>query len=230
MVIQLFKNPLVIYNKKFDIRQWVLVTDLSPLKIWLFDTPYIRFSAEKFNINDFKNIFSQLTNNSIAKHSDQFNNEINIEGDMWEIDQFKLYLINNYGKDYWNEIQEKIKKIVIYSLFSAKHKIIQRKNTHEVFGYDIMVDDKLNVYLIEINASPDWSYSTKVTEKLVKIASQDLIKVVIDYAEEQLKDEKDRKTIDTGRFKLVFNSNDFPKFENMEVNFNEVEKVKIDDN
>ena len=223
------ENPLIIHNRKFDIRQWVLVTDLSPLTIWMFDTPYIRFSAEDFNINDFKNIFSQLTNNSVAKHSEKFN-ETNIIGDMWEIDQFSNYLIEYYGKDYWPEIKEKIKKIVIYSLQSAKHKIFQRKNTHEMFGYDIMVDDKLNVYLIEINASPDWSYSTKVTEKLVKIASQDLIKVVIDYAEEQLKDEKDRKTIDTGRFKLVFNSNDFPKFENMEVNFNEVEKVKIDEN
>ncbi len=219
------ENPLIIYNKKFDIRQWVLVTDLSPLKIWLFDTPYIRFSAEKFNINDFKNIFSQLTNNSIAKHSDQFNNEINIEGDMWEIDQFKLYLIDNYGKDYWNEIQEKIKKIVIYSLFSAKHKIIQRKNTHEVFGYDIMVDDKLNTFLIEINSSPDWNYSTKVTEKLVKIASEDIIKVVVDYQDNE-KLNNNNNLVDTGRFKLIFNSYDFPKFDNMDVNICEVEKIK----
>ena len=220
------ENPLIILNKKFDIRQWVLVTDLSPLKIWLFDTPYIRFSAENYNIDDFKNIFSQLTNNSIAKHSENFNNESKIEGDMWEIEQFRNYLINCYGKDYWSDIQEKIKKIVIYTLVSSKHKIIQRKNTHEVFGYDIMVDDKLNVYLIEINASPDWTYSTKVTEKLVKIASEDIIKVVVDYAEEELKDEKDRKIVDTGRFKLIFNSNDFPKFDNMNVNIYEVDKIK----
>jgi hypothetical protein len=93
-----------------------------------------------------------------------------------------------------------------------------------------MVDDKLNVYLIEINASPDWTYSTQVTEKLVKIASEDLIKVVVDYADEQLKDEKDRKEIDTGRFKLIFNSNDFPKFDNMEVNFHEIERIKKDEN
>ena len=35
-----------------------------------------------------------------------------------------------------------------------------------------MIDELLNVYLIEINLSPDWTYSTKVTEKLIKIESE----------------------------------------------------------
>ncbi len=225
-VIQKYiENPLVIQNRKFDIRQWVLVTDLSPLTIWMFDTPYVRFSAEDYHIDDFKNIFSQLTNNSIAKHSEKFH-ETNIEGDMWEIEQFKNYLVENYGKDYWPEIQEKIKKCVIYSLESAKHKIFQRKNTIEVFGYDIMVDENLNVYLIEINASPDWTYSTKVTEKLVKLASDDIIKVIVDYNDEMKKKEGERNNnIDTGRFKLIFKGNDFPKFDNMIVNDKDVKHI-----
>ena len=211
------ENPLIIKGRKFDIRQWVLVTNFNPLTIYLFDTPYIRFGAEEFHLDDFKNIFSQLTGNSIAKHSEKFENS-EIEGDMWEIEQFKEYLKNKFGKDCWPEIQEKIKKIVIYSLECAKHKIIQRKNSHEVLGFDIMIDELLNVYLIEINLSPDWTYSTKVTEKLIKIASEDMMKVVIDLAEEQLKPPEDRKEVDTGMFKLIYSSSKFPKFDNPYVN------------
>ena len=218
------ENPLIILGRKFDIRQWVLVTDLSPLTVWLFDTPYLRFGAEDYDPNDIKNVYSNLTNNSIAKHSEHFN-DTQIEGDMWEIEQFREFLVKKYGKDYWPEIQEKIKKIVIYSLQSAKHKIFQRKNCHEVFGYDLMIDEKLNVYLIEINASPDWTYSTKVTEKLIKIASDDIIKVVVDYADNMKKEEKDRKEIETGRMKLIFNGNDFPKYDNMNVNIDEVNHI-----
>ena len=78
-----------------------------------------------------------------------------------------------------------------------------------------MLDDKLNVYLIEINASPDWTYSTKVTEKLIKIASEDIMKVVIDYSLENLKPEAERKKVDTGRFRQIFCSSSFPKFDDI---------------
>ena len=205
-VIQKYiENPLVIKGRKFDMRQWVLVTNFNPLTAYLFDTPYIRFGAEDFHLDDFKNIFSQLTGNSIAKHSEKFENS-EIEGDMWEIEQFREYLQKREGKDVWPEIQQKIKKIVIYALHCAKHKIMKRKNAFEILGFDIMIDDLLNVYLIEINLSPDWTYSTKVTEKLIKIASEDIIKIVID------KDENNNS------FKLIYNSAKIPKFDPPYVN------------
>ena len=208
------ENPLVINGRKFDIRQWVLVTDLNPLTVWIFETPYVRFGAENYNIDDFKNVFSQLTGNSIAKHSEKFNTG-EIEGDMWENFQFREFLKKTYGGDPWVEIQKKIEKIVILSLECAKHKLFNRKNNFEVFGFDIMLDDKLNVYLIEINASPDWTYSTKVTEKLVKLASEDIMKVVIDLPQENLKPENERKKIDTGLFRQIFCSSSFPNFEDI---------------
>ncbi len=208
------ENPLVINGRKFDIRQWVLVTDLNPLTVWIFETPYVRFGAENYHIDDFKNVFSQLTGNSIAKHSEKFNTG-EIEGDMWENEQFKEFLEKKYGGNPWNEIQKKIEKIVILSLESAKHKLFNRKNNFELFGFDIMLDDKLNVYLIEINASPDWTYSTKVTEKLVKIASDDIMKVVLDLPQENLKPENERKKVDTGRFRQIFCSSSFPDFDDI---------------
>ncbi len=217
-VIQKYiENPLVIKGRKFDIRQWVLLSNLNPLTIYLFDTPYIRFGAEEYHLDDFKNIFSQLTGNSIAKHSEKFENS-EIEGDMWENEQFREYLKEKFGRDCWPEIQEKIKKISIYALQCAKHKIKHRKNSYEVLGFDIMIDELLNVYLIEINLSPDWTYSTKVTEKLVKIASEDIMKVTVDVAQEEQKPVEERKKVDTGRFKLIYSSSKFPRFDKPYVN------------
>lgn len=38
-----------------------------------------------------------------------------------------------------------------------------RKNSVELYGYDFMVDEKNNVWLIEINSSPAMDYSTVIS-------------------------------------------------------------------
>ena len=179
IVQKYIENPLIILGRKFDIRQWVLVTNLNPLTIWIWEEPYLRFGAEDYNINDMSNLYSHLTNNSIAKHSEHFR-ETKIEGNMWERHQFAEFLQNRFGKDCWKEIQQKIKNIIICSFEAARHEMKQRQNSFELFGYDVMIDENLNVYLIEVNSSPALDYSTKITEKLVKLMLEDLLQVVID--------------------------------------------------
>ena len=62
--------------------------------------------------------------------------------------------------DFFEEIQKKMKKIVIWSLKSAEDMVQTRKNTFEMFGYDFMIDENMNPWLIEINCSPAMDYST----------------------------------------------------------------------
>ena len=58
--------------------------------------------------------------------------------------------------------------------------IEHRKNSWELYGFDFMVDDSYNTWLIEINSSPACDYSTKVTERYVQKALVELLKVVLD--------------------------------------------------
>lgn len=48
-------------------------------------------------------------------------------------------------------------------------------------GYDFMIDDKYNVWLIEVNSSPTMEYSTPVTKRLVQNMLTDTAKVVVDW-------------------------------------------------
>lgn len=138
----------------------MLVTNLNPLTIWLFNKPYLRFGAEDYDDN-ISNLYAHLTNNSIVKYSKKFN-ENKIIGNMWEIEQFALFLNEKYGRDVWVEIKEKIKKLVIVSLDCCVTNMNNRKNSFELLGYDVMVDTDLNVWLIEVNSSPAMDYSTVI--------------------------------------------------------------------
>lgn len=61
------ENPLIILNRKFDIRVWVVVTSWNPLKVFYWNKPYIRFGCQDYDPSNLSNLFSHLTNNSVAQ-------------------------------------------------------------------------------------------------------------------------------------------------------------------
>ena len=57
VVQKYIERPLIILGKKFDIRQWVLISSVTPLTIWLWMTPYLRFTAQDYNPANARNKF-----------------------------------------------------------------------------------------------------------------------------------------------------------------------------
>ena len=99
-----------------------------------------------------------------------------------------------------------MENIVKWSLESCLDVIETRKNSFEIFGYDFMIDQNCDTWLIEINSSPAMDYSTPVTAVLVKSVLKDLIKVIIDFKEASCPD-----LVDTGKFKLLHKSSYVPR-------------------
>ena len=60
------ERPLRIYGRKFDIRQWVLVTAWSPLCAWFYGKCYLRFAAGRYSTVDLS-AHAHLSNNSVTK-------------------------------------------------------------------------------------------------------------------------------------------------------------------
>ena len=65
---------------------------------------------------------------------------------------------------FFEKIRPDMKKICQWSCEAAQELVEGRKNSHELFGYDFMVDENFNTWLIEINSSPAMDYSTVRTE------------------------------------------------------------------
>ncbi len=195
VVQKYIENPLTIAKRKFDIRQWVVVTDWNPLTIWFCEDCYVRFAVEEYEAkcssggsttktwdND---KYRHLVNNSVAKRSADFErtfvaeNGTQIVGHMWPLKEFEEWLLHQKKHNIWEEdLLPKIKQIVIDSILCAQESIVPRKNTWELFGYDIMIDKDFKPWLIEINSSPACDYSTPVTELFVKASLPGILDIV----------------------------------------------------
>ena len=82
------ENPLLINSRKFDIRQWVLISSCEPLTIWIYKKCYLRFTAAEFSFEDLSNDFMHLTNNSISKNASNFS-FFEANGCMWHLAEFQ---------------------------------------------------------------------------------------------------------------------------------------------
>ncbi|XP_037533571.1 tubulin--tyrosine ligase [Nematolebias whitei] len=156
-VIQKYlERPLLLEpgHRKFDIRSWVLVD--HQYNIYLYREGVLRTSSEPYNSSDLQDITSHLTNHCIQKEHSKNYGQFE-EGNEMFFDEFRRYLLNAHGVALETALLPQIKHIIkscltcIEPAISTKHLSYQ---SFQLFGFDFMVDEKLRVWLIEINGAP----------------------------------------------------------------------------
>ena len=98
-----------------------------------------------------------LTNVAIQKTATGYDDRI---GGKWDLRSLKLYLMSKYGHEKTSEATALIQDCIIRSLQSVAKTIINDKHCFELYGFDILLDDQLRPWLIEINASPSMTANT----------------------------------------------------------------------
>ncbi|KAL4506542.1 hypothetical protein ABPG72_000113 [Tetrahymena utriculariae] len=177
MVVQEYiKNPFLIDGLKFDFRVYVLVKSVCPLKVFIYREGLARFATCKYSNpskKNLRNMCMHLTNYAVNKHNPefQFNSDANQDniGHKRSFSSILKYLEDN-GKDA-NGVFLQIKQIVNKTMCSVQPYLshlyrscqLKEENSEmcfEVFGFDIMLDDDLKAYLIEVNHTPSFTTDT----------------------------------------------------------------------
>jgi hypothetical protein len=81
IISEYISNPLLIEGLKFDMRIYVALMSVNPLRLYIHKEGLVRFATSKYDNSDPSNKFSHLTNYSINKASEQFVSNTNANVD-----------------------------------------------------------------------------------------------------------------------------------------------------
>ena len=75
-----------------------------------------------------------------------------------------------------------MKELVIKNLYSVRKRLdpYKRKSCFELFGYDFILDEDFNVWLIEVNTNPCIEESSGILKILLPRMIEDMMKLTVD--------------------------------------------------
>ena len=99
-----------------------------------------------------------MTNVAIQKTADNYDERT---GGKMELQALKMYLMSRYGVERVDALFWEIQMIILRSLLAVQHVMIADKHCFELYGYDVIIDQDLKPWLLEVNASPSLTANTR---------------------------------------------------------------------
>ena len=164
-------NPFLINGLKFDLRLYVLLTSIDPIKIYIFEDGIVRFATKQYSMEeeDIGDKFIHLTNYSVNKRNEEFEfNEAPDEliGHKWSIKMLWKYL-QGKGLNHspiWEEMKDMVLKTILCGHLTIKtaveEDVTSDYNCYKLFGFDVLLDEYLKPWLLEVNNFPTLNHKS----------------------------------------------------------------------
>eukprot|EP00659_Diplonema_papillatum_P020453 gene20453-31488_t len=187
-------KPLLCEDKKFDLRVYALVTSVKCPSIFLFDDGLVRLCTVDYqkpaedNLNDLQ---MHLTNYAINRLSENF--VFNHDADDGSIGHKRDFAFFNK----WLEAEghssvkvwTRIEKVIVKTLLAAQPLLAHVYTScfphnndgytcFEILGFDLLLDQQLRPWLLEVNHSPSFSNYTPLDERIKKGLIAETVKLL----------------------------------------------------
>lgn len=167
VVQEYVNNPLLLDGYKFDLRLYVLISKLNPIEAYICKEGLGRFCTEKYEKPATKNLgkaYMHLTNYSLNKFSKDFvqtDDDCNGSKRTLTAVMNQMLILGHDTDKLWALIENIVMKtlLCIVPLIKVEQlnmdpSINESIDYFHLLGFDILIDDQLKPFLLEVNGFP----------------------------------------------------------------------------
>ena len=180
-------NPLLLENRKFGFRSFLLVASTNPVIAYYHDG-YLRLSLDEYDsgskeaktfVTNIGVNLKEATKDSIFKDMSEL--QIN-EYTTWFLEKLGGYLLYTGKVDdpNWinNYLRKEFKKVMIHLIRMSQDTYAKKSSLFELYGLDFVMDDDLNLWFIEANTMPLVNGTTAGSTKLMNRMLIDTFEII----------------------------------------------------
>jgi tubulin polyglutamylase TTLL6/13 len=188
-------KPYLIDGYKFDLRIYVLLAGVNPMRVFLYKEGLARFATVPYESpqpSNLDNLFMHLTNYAINKDSENFvANTSDTADDVGSKRSLTSVLRNitaTFGETRCRQVWADIRDLIIKTLCIAQPILqhlyrqcqpddLDNSLCSQVLGFDVMIDHALKPSLLEVNQSPSFTTDSPLDLKIKKALITDTLKL-----------------------------------------------------
>lgn len=192
IVQQYISNPCLLENgQKFDLRIYVLLTSVDPLRIYVCNDGLVRFASSKYSIQESGIIdqYMHLTNYFVNKNNQEYqvNNDCeSLNGNKWTLKRFWRHLNEHYKHVDTDKLWDQIVDIIIKTVVFCEGPMSRLSNqnckndytSYELFGFDILLDQNFKPWILEVNITPSLKTESRLDTSVKYGVIKDMFNLV----------------------------------------------------
>jgi len=185
-------NLLLVQDRKFGFRSFMLVASTNPLIAYYHDG-YARLSLNSYNAksNDTSTFVTNIGVNLKNTEFGSWTNQMIQDYTYWPMEKFAQHMIDigvTNDPDWINNyLRKEFMKVKIH-LIRMAHKTFARKSSlFEIYGLDYVMDENFNLWFIEANTMPLMSGFTDHSTELMNTMLMDTFEIVRGLTKSRMK-------------------------------------------
>lgn len=194
-VCQLYLSPFLLNGFKFDFRIFVLITSISPLRVYIHKQNMARFCTSKYKFpsnTNISNCFSHLTNYSVNKENKKFKDGVDDDDEEQYLNKKSSELVFDEMRELGVDIdflQHEIDDVIRLTLIMIQKEYVEsykkfvkcqdeRSRLFEILGFDIFIDENCKPWLLEVNKNVSLRGGSAFDDTLKKSVVKGALEIV----------------------------------------------------